>query len=402
MPLLCQYVFVFVIGACVGSFLNVCIHRLPLEKSLLWPGSRCGHCLQPIPWQDNIPLVSYWWLRGRCRSCGQPFSIRYFLVELLTALMFLGLFYLEVVRNVHYFDPRLLNHPSYSLGPWHFTRLDVGLWMAFMGHAILASFLLAAALCDLEHQAIPLSLTVTGTIVGLVLAVLLPWPWPYTPAEAHPALRLNPGGLAVPAPWWYESVHPREGLYPWPVWGPLPRWLQPGRNWRMGLATGAAGLLAGTLMLRAVRFLFGLGLGAEYMEPLEEEAEPAPRWLGSRWLSWFQRVGGRALGLGDADLMMMAGSFLGWQLVVVAFLIGLIPGLFFGLIQLAVRGTNALAFGPSLAIGVVVTFLGWHWIGPRFQMFFFNEYFLLIVGGASGVLMLITAFALRLLKVIRS
>ena len=59
MPLLCQYVFVFVIGACVGSFLNVCIHRLPLEKSLLWPGSRCGHCLQPIPWQDNIPLVSY-------------------------------------------------------------------------------------------------------------------------------------------------------------------------------------------------------------------------------------------------------------------------------------------------------------------------------------------------------
>src|SRR5262249_50510800 len=80
----------------LGSFINVCVSRLPYEKSLLWPGSRCGSCFQPIKLLDNIPLVSYWVLRGRCRTCGARFSIRYFLVELFTALAFAGLFYLDV------------------------------------------------------------------------------------------------------------------------------------------------------------------------------------------------------------------------------------------------------------------------------------------------------------------
>ena len=98
--LLFIFVIVFLIGASVGSFLNVCVYRLPLEKSVLWPGSRCGSCYQPIRWYDNIPLLSYWLLRGRCRDCGATFSARYFWIELLTALGFVGLFYIEVVRNV--------------------------------------------------------------------------------------------------------------------------------------------------------------------------------------------------------------------------------------------------------------------------------------------------------------
>src|SRR5256885_4706602 len=92
---------VFVLGLAVGSFLNVCIGRLPLEKSILWPGSRCGHCLQRIRWYHNLPLLSYLWLRGRCRTCGAKFSSRYFIVELLTGLGFLGLFFAEVVCNIH-------------------------------------------------------------------------------------------------------------------------------------------------------------------------------------------------------------------------------------------------------------------------------------------------------------
>src|SRR5437762_12153215 len=92
---------VFVVGLVVGSFLNVCVARLPLEKSLIWPGSRCGHCLQRVRWYDNLPLISYLVLRGRCRTCGAHFSARYFFVELLTGLGFLGLFYAEVVANIH-------------------------------------------------------------------------------------------------------------------------------------------------------------------------------------------------------------------------------------------------------------------------------------------------------------
>src|SRR5579872_4961937 len=94
-----NFLTVFAVGAAVGSFLNVCVYRIPYERSFLWPGSRCGSCLQPIRWYDNLPLLSYWILRGRCRSCGARFSIRYFFVELLTALAFAGLYYLEVYRN---------------------------------------------------------------------------------------------------------------------------------------------------------------------------------------------------------------------------------------------------------------------------------------------------------------
>src|ERR1041384_4498562 len=87
---------VFMTGASVGSFLNVCIARLPFEKSLLWPNSRCGNCLQSIRWYDNLPIISYLWLRGRCRMCGQRYSIVYMLVELGTALAFIGFFWLPV------------------------------------------------------------------------------------------------------------------------------------------------------------------------------------------------------------------------------------------------------------------------------------------------------------------
>src|SRR2546428_4994788 len=101
----------FLLGAVVGSFLNLCIYRLPLEKTPVWPGSHCSHCLQPIRWYDNLPLVSYWVLGGRCRICGQKFSFRYFFIELFTALCFAGLFWLEAVENIHHI-PALASEPA--------------------------------------------------------------------------------------------------------------------------------------------------------------------------------------------------------------------------------------------------------------------------------------------------
>jgi leader peptidase (prepilin peptidase) / N-methyltransferase len=376
---------VFVLGAAVGSFLNVCIYRLPLEKSILWPGSRCGHCLQPIRWYDNIPLVSYWLLVGRCRVCGTKFSARYFGVELLTALSFVALYYLEVVQNVHHLDLEVL-------GP---NRFDAGRLAVFGFHAVLFCFLLVASFCDLDRHLIPLPLTVTGTLVGLIGSVLWPWPWPYTPAQAIPRNLLNL--------WFLQpNMAFKEGLYPWPVWFPLPGLLQPGGNWRMGLATGLAGVLAGTMMLRAVRFLFGFGRGPEYMEPEDPHVAAGYRWFGSRLVSWFGRVGGKALGLGDADLMMMAGSFLGWQLVVVAFFVGVFPGLFFGLAQVILRGNEPFPFGPALALGVVMTWLGWYWIGPKFQLLFFNGPFMLVLVGMCCAFILLAGYVLRMIRLTRS
>src|ERR1043166_5485973 len=96
------YVALFVLGGLVGSFLNVLIARLPLDKSNFWPRrSYCGNCLQQIRWYDNIPIVSYLVLGGKCRSCGSEYSVRYFAVELLVAAAFPLMFYLEIVKNIH-------------------------------------------------------------------------------------------------------------------------------------------------------------------------------------------------------------------------------------------------------------------------------------------------------------
>src|SRR4249920_385339 len=80
---------VTVMGACVGSFLNVCIYRIPKEESVVSPRSHCG-CGQPIAWRDNIPVLSWFLLRGRARCCGRPFSFRYPAIELLTAVLFVA------------------------------------------------------------------------------------------------------------------------------------------------------------------------------------------------------------------------------------------------------------------------------------------------------------------------
>jgi leader peptidase (prepilin peptidase)/N-methyltransferase len=355
---------VFVLGTVVGSFLNVCVARLPLEKSLLWPGSRCGHCLQPIRWYENLPLISYLWLRGRCRTCGQTFSVRYFLIELLTGLGFVGLFYAEVVLNIHRWTapPRLAFDVRQGVFPWQW-------WAAFGFHAILFSFLVAASACDLTSREIPLSLTVTGTIIGLAGAVVFAWPFPYTPDQALEPVKAVHGGAPL-ATWWDlrpENL-PKEALYPWPVWGPLPAWLRPGGDWKMGLATGLAGAAAGALVLRAVGFLFGTGLGKE------------------------------AMGLGDADLMMMAGAFIGWQPVVIAFLVSVVPALAVGVVQLLARGDNSLPFGPSLAVGVLVTMLCWRWIGPQVHVLFFNGTLMIALAVVGGCSLFGISYLLRLTR----
>lgn len=131
-------------GACIGSFLNVCIHRIPREESIVRPGSRCPQCERPIAWYDNLPLISYLVLRGKCRACGTPISSRYWWVEALTALSFYG------VWHIYGWSPAT---PIYLL--------------AFFG-LILATFV------DLEHMIIPDRVSLGGMVIGL--AVSAAWP----------------------------------------------------------------------------------------------------------------------------------------------------------------------------------------------------------------------------------
>lgn len=110
------YGMAIVLGLLWGSFANVCIYRWPAGASVVAPGSRCGACLTPIPWYDNVPVLAWLWLRGRCRACGATFSPRYMLVEAVTAALFGVAWWASVVAPQLFepFDRRLLHFAIYA------------------------------------------------------------------------------------------------------------------------------------------------------------------------------------------------------------------------------------------------------------------------------------------------
>src|SRR5437016_4683527 len=136
----------FAFGCIVGSFLNVCIHRMPAAQSIISPPSHCPHCKYSIPWYLNVPLITWLYLRGKCKNCGAPISIRYFLVELLTGTAFLGC------------------------------------WLAFgkqsaalaLIYAVFLSGLIVATFIDFEHFIIPDEITIGGMVTGVIFSVLVP------------------------------------------------------------------------------------------------------------------------------------------------------------------------------------------------------------------------------------
>ncbi len=149
----------FCFGACMGSFCNVCIYRIPLEIPVYRPTrSFCPHCKKQIAWYHNIPLLSWLMLRGKCRYCDARISFRYFLVELITATLFL-LVWLK-------YD-LLVEKPVLGLVPFSDWRLVPVYWLVVFG-LVLGTFV------DFEHMIIPDRVTLGGIVAGLALSALVP------------------------------------------------------------------------------------------------------------------------------------------------------------------------------------------------------------------------------------
>jgi leader peptidase (prepilin peptidase)/N-methyltransferase len=170
------YFMVFAFGAVIGSFLNVCIHRMPLDQSIVFPPSHCPHCNHGIRWSDNIPLFSYLALGRKCRNCGTKISPRYFLVELLTAVLFL----LMWLKLTQWDDP-----PVHGI---YFLKAPI-YWLVIAG-------LIVGTFIDFEHYIIPNEITFGGIIVGLVLSTIYP---PLQPSDmvTSSILKLSPITLPV-------------------------------------------------------------------------------------------------------------------------------------------------------------------------------------------------------------
>ena len=178
MPLEFQVPFAFAFGLCVGSFLNVVIHRLPFGDSLVWPGSRCPNCFHAIPWYRNVPVVSWLKLCGRCAHCRYPIAIRYPAIELTTGLLFAGL-------------------AMTSLAPGQFLVL-----------AYFASVLVAAAMIDFDFFILPDVLTYQLAIVGIVLQLLVfDMPW----LQLAAAVSIGPA-ILLAIRFLYWAIRRQEGL----------------------------------------------------------------------------------------------------------------------------------------------------------------------------------------------
>jgi len=141
-PLIASATFVF--GLLFGSFLNVCIHRLPLGLSVVTPRSACPHCKEPIAFYDNLPVLSWLILRGRCRNCRAPISPRYLMIELLTGALFLACY-------------------------WYF-----GLTLSLLKYCVFGFLLLGLIFTDAETKLLPDKLTLPGLALGIIFSVIVP------------------------------------------------------------------------------------------------------------------------------------------------------------------------------------------------------------------------------------
>jgi leader peptidase (prepilin peptidase)/N-methyltransferase len=139
-PLLAFYA--FAVGAIIGSFLNVVVHRYPREESIVFPASRCPSCSTPIKPYDNIPIVNFLWLRGRCRACREPISIRYPLVELANALFYLAIF------------------------------LHTGVSWSFLPLAAIVSMTIVLIYIDADIQILPDVIDIPGIAIGIGMAAM--------------------------------------------------------------------------------------------------------------------------------------------------------------------------------------------------------------------------------------
>lgn len=134
---------VFALGASIGSFINVVVYRVPAGLSVLFPPSRCPHCLNQLKAYDNVPVLGWLWLKGRCRFCQNKIAMRYPVVEFVTGLLFLVIFWI-----------------------FQFSPLTVGYW-------VFCSWLLALSLIDFDTMTLPNPLTKSGLVLGLIFQTIL-------------------------------------------------------------------------------------------------------------------------------------------------------------------------------------------------------------------------------------
>ena len=374
------FAFIFVFGCCVGSFLNVVIYRLPHDQSLVKPPSACPACGRHIRFYDNIPLLSWLLLGRKCRYCKAPISPRYFVIELLTGLVFAGLFILYFRTDLR---PGM---PPFLRGGWFIYLISI---------ILLAAFIAASAI-DLKLWVIPVSICWLVTAAGLIASAV---------------------GIYIITP----NIIRNYGLLP----SASATTASLGAGAAIGLAISMTLLITGLIkrsyesdrvdlpdyqqeskkpqynhrleMCKEITFLLPIIICSLTAFLIVRKIAPANTWwggfsqrpaiaglLGSLWgyfvgcgVVWATRIfgtlgfGKEAMGLGDVHLMGAAGAVIGCGPVIVAFFIAPFFGLTWAGIQLFFKKIRQIPYGPFLSLGVLVVMILHEWIFSRLLAIFY-------------------------------
>lgn len=408
LPFAVQLTIVAIVGACLGALVNWATYRFawfnPREISPWGPKPESVAARKK---SDKLPLLGWWGLRREHKVHGRGFWIRPLLVELAMA-MGLALLYWWEVGEQALIIPQVEDWLRLPLLPLANVATSSWTQSTFFNHALLITLMAAASLIDIDEKIIPDTITVPGTLLGLALATLMPMSLlPHVDIRplaepvsaqlvlpARGAAQINPDMTMYVEPVTLASPHawPAEvgglrylvlGQACWWLWcfALTPRFLRT----RHGICRGMA-----IVLRRVARELARPPLGAIAWPG--SIAIAAVWWYGgSSWLGlltsllglavsgglvWGVRLGGtaalqrEAMGFGDVTLMMMLGTFLGWQAGIIIFFVAPFAGLVVGIVQLISRSDDVIPYGPFLCLGALFVMVRWADVWNRTQFAF--------------------------------
>jgi len=298
-----EYLFAFTFGAIVGSFLNVCIYRMPRELSLHRPPSRCSFCAQPVLWHDNFPIFSYLRLGGQCRYCRTFFSARYLCIEVLMGGLSVLCYQEMVASHPHY--PQSLMDVDLVILFWFKYPQFVSAY--FIGCVFLA-VLVIATFIDFDFQIIPDSITLGGTVMAVIASVAFPY--------FHNSVRFR-GGKDPLLDVLLERQVEQIAYAFYFSWGPHLE----------ALIKSLVGALVGAAIVWAVGVLGKVLFKKD------------------------------AMGFGDVKFNAMIGAFLGWEVGIGTLLLGSVIGAIAGIAIILRTKQTRMPFGPYLSLAAALLFL---------------------------------------------
>jgi leader peptidase (prepilin peptidase) / N-methyltransferase len=392
--------FSFLFGACVGSFLNVVAYRIPAGKSIVYPPSACPKCAHRLAARDNIPILGWLLLGGKCRYCKAPVSARYPLIEFFTAALFaftyFGMFVMQwgpcpdAMPAVNQYGM-----PIASAGLLVFQEH----WPIFILYVAMIACLLAASLIDADHFIIPLEIPWLLMVIGVVAhAFIGNWRTPGHLVQEGTAVPLMTVGaligLVIALVLLRVGVLKRSFAEGEPMLDHERQAIAVGETTASMQATDVREYSSGEVRLEIVREILFLapalvlsavgGFIATRAPSLGESINHTPYLAGaigavfgamvSALVVWLTRIlgslgfGKEAMGMGDVHLMLGVGAVIGAVLGTVAFFAAPFAALVYGIYRLINRQGSQLPYGPYLAAAsVAMIFIGcpvWNWIRP--------------------------------------